>query len=68
MYILCSLLLSYVPQNFKLYSGLKVIQTKKSLTFVGHDNGVSQTYNVRVPDEDRARQLKEAIEREIDLL
>lgn len=54
--------------NFKLYSGLKVIQTKKSLTFVGHDNGVSQTYNVRVPEEDRARQLKEAIEREVDLL
>ena len=45
-----------------------MIQTKKSLTFVGHDNGVSQTYNVRVPEEEQARQLKEAIERELDLL
>lgn len=44
------------------------MQAKKSLTFVGHDNGVSQTYNIRLPEEEQARQLKEAIEREVDLL
>jgi len=48
--------------NFKLYSGFKVTQAKKTLTFVGHDNGVAQMYSVRLPEEDQTRQLKEAIE------
>ncbi|KAJ7902134.1 hypothetical protein B0H14DRAFT_2193510, partial [Mycena olivaceomarginata] len=34
--------------NFALYSGLKASQSKKSLTFVGHDAaGESQTYSLR---------------------
>ncbi|KAK2464207.1 hypothetical protein APHAL10511_003664 [Amanita phalloides] len=51
--------------NFRLYPGLKVSQTKKSLTFIGHGNGIPQSYSIRLPDEDQARQLKEAIEGEI---
>jgi len=53
--------------NFKLYPGFKVTQAKKTLTFVGHDNGVAQTYTVRLPEEDQTRQLKEAIEGEVNL-
>lgn len=54
--------------NFKLYPGFKVTQTKKSLTFIGHDSGVAQTYNVRLPNEDQIRELKAAIEREVALI
>jgi nucleoporin NUP2 len=39
---------------------------KKALTFVGHDNGVSQTYCVRLSGEEQAQQLKEALDQEIE--
>ncbi|KAF9459811.1 hypothetical protein BDZ94DRAFT_1224134 [Collybia nuda] len=51
--------------NFNIYSGLKPSQVKKTLTFIGHDNGVSQTYNVRLQNEEQAVKLKEALEKEI---
>ncbi|KAF5380610.1 hypothetical protein D9615_004630 [Tricholomella constricta] len=52
--------------NFNLYSGLKATQTKKTLTFIGHDEtGASQTYSVRLQNEDQAKTLKEALDREI---
>ncbi|KAF8635241.1 hypothetical protein AX17_004014 [Amanita inopinata Kibby_2008] len=54
--------------NFMFYAGFKVTLAKRSLTFVGHENGVSQTYSVRLPNEDQARLLKEAIEREVVLV
>jgi len=54
--------------NFKLYAGFKVTQAKKSLTFIGHDNGFAQTYNVRLPNDDQARELREAVEREVALV
>jgi nucleoporin NUP2 len=44
---------------------LKPTQTKAALSFVGHDNGVSQTYSVRVATENEAKQLKEMFDREI---
>ena len=52
-------------KNFKIYSGLKPTQTKAALSFVGHDNGISQTYSVRVATEDEAKQLKDIFDREI---
>ncbi|KAF8236616.1 hypothetical protein L208DRAFT_1390760 [Tricholoma matsutake] len=54
--------------NFNLYSGLKPSQTKKAVTFVGHDDGVSQTYSVRLQSEEQAAKLKEALEKEIALV
>lgn len=51
--------------NFVLYAGLKPSLNQKSLTFVGHENGTAQTYNIRVKTEDQARELKEVLEREI---
>ncbi|TEB38348.1 hypothetical protein FA13DRAFT_1761541 [Coprinellus micaceus] len=54
--------------NFALYSGLSPNQSKKTVTFIGHDNGVAQMYNARVPSEEAARELKEALEREVALL
>ena len=53
-------------KNFKIYSGLKPSLGKKALTFVGHDNGVSQTYCVRLPGDEQAQQLKEALDQEIE--
>ncbi|KAG6860765.1 hypothetical protein C0995_007797 [Termitomyces sp. Mi166 len=52
--------------NFKLYSGLKPTQNKKSLVFVGHDEtGASQTYTVRLADEKAATTLREVLQKEI---
>lgn len=55
-------------QNFKIYSGLKPSLAKKTVTFVGHDNGVAQTYSVRVGSEVSASELKEAMDREIEFV
>lgn len=52
--------------NFKIYSGLKPSLAKKALTFVGHDNGVSQTYCVRLPGEEQAEQLKDVLDQEVE--
>ncbi|KAJ7268695.1 hypothetical protein B0H12DRAFT_1229597 [Mycena haematopus] len=52
--------------NFSLYSGLKASQSKKSLTFVGHDAaGESQTYSLRFRSEDAAKEFQAAMEKEI---
>ncbi|KAJ6625884.1 hypothetical protein B0H10DRAFT_2001201 [Mycena sp. CBHHK59/15] len=52
--------------NFALYSGLKVSQSKKAITFVGHDDaGESQTYSLRLRTEEMAVELKNALEKEI---
>ncbi|KAK7035465.1 hypothetical protein VNI00_011758 [Paramarasmius palmivorus] len=51
--------------NFALYAGLKPNLSAKSLTFVGHEAGTAQTYNVRVKTEEQARELKEVLDREI---
>ena len=59
-------LTDFWSKNFKIYSGLKPSLAKKALTFVGHDNGVSQTYCVRLPGEEQAQQLKEVLDQEIE--
>jgi len=51
--------------NFKIYSGMKPSVNKKTVAFTGHDNGVPQSYTVRVGSEQAALQLKEAIEKEV---
>lgn len=63
-----SILTNFFYQNFTLYSGLKPSQMKKVVTFVGHDDGVSQTYSVRLQSEEQAAKLKEALEKEISLV
>ena len=60
------ILTDFWSKNFKIYSGLKPSLAKKALTFVGHDNGVSQTYCVRLPGEEQAQQLKEVLDQEIE--
>jgi nucleoporin NUP2 len=55
-------------QNFNLYAGLAPSQAKKTLTFVGHDDGISQTYSVRLQSEEQAVKLKEALETQVALV
>jgi len=55
-------------QNFKIYPALKPSIAKKALTFVGHSEGTSQTYCVRLPNETQAEELKGAMEKEIEFL
>ncbi|KAF9501936.1 hypothetical protein BDN71DRAFT_1500936 [Pleurotus eryngii] len=51
--------------NFNLYTGLKPSLTKRTIMFVGHDQGASVTYNVRLQTEEQAKELKEVLDREI---
>ncbi|KAK1236320.1 hypothetical protein PQX77_000436 [Marasmius sp. AFHP31] len=51
--------------NFNLYPGLAPSQTQKTLSFVGHEGGNAQAYMIRVKTEEQARELKEALDREI---
>jgi nucleoporin NUP2 len=53
-------------QNFSLYSGMSVAQKPKSLTFVGHENGVSNTYLIRFGSDDEATRCKDALQKLID--
>jgi nucleoporin NUP2 len=55
-------------QNFNIYPGLKPSISKKALTFVGHSDGASQTYCVRLPSEEQANELKAALDREIEVV
>jgi len=54
--------------NFKIYDGLKPSISKKALTFVGHSDGVSQTYCVRLLSEEQTSSLKAALDRQIELV
>ncbi|KAJ4468116.1 hypothetical protein J3R30DRAFT_1674957 [Lentinula aciculospora] len=51
--------------NFNLYTGLKPTVNKKTLMFIGHEGGASQTYNIRTKTEDQASELKKVLDREI---
>ncbi|KAJ6594188.1 hypothetical protein B0H19DRAFT_1094357 [Mycena capillaripes] len=52
--------------NFALYSGLKASQSKKSLTFIGHDTaGEPQTYSLRFRTEEAAKEFQVALDKEI---
>ncbi|KAF4620606.1 hypothetical protein D9613_000482 [Agrocybe pediades] len=51
--------------NFIIYAGLKPTQSKTAVSFVGHDAGASQTYTIRMANENEAKEFKTALEREI---
>ncbi|KAJ8514404.1 hypothetical protein ONZ45_g8061 [Pleurotus djamor] len=51
--------------NFNIYASLKPSITKRAIMFVGHDDGASVTYNVRLQSEDQAKELKDILDREI---
>ncbi|KAJ7141472.1 hypothetical protein C8R44DRAFT_867092 [Mycena epipterygia] len=52
--------------NFALYSGFKVSQSKKSLTFVGHDEtSKAQTYSLRFRSEEVAKEFNGFLEKEV---
>ncbi|KAJ7647038.1 hypothetical protein FB45DRAFT_186942 [Roridomyces roridus] len=52
--------------NFALYSGLKPTQTKKTMSFIGHDEtGDHRMFNVRFRSEEAAKEFCEFLEREV---
>ncbi|KAJ7772669.1 hypothetical protein DFH07DRAFT_1057456 [Mycena maculata] len=52
--------------NFALYPGLKASQSKKSLTFVGHDEtSEAQTYSMRFRSEEVAKEFNVFLEQEV---
>jgi nucleoporin NUP2 len=54
-----------VLQNFKVYAGLNVTRKAKFVSFVGHDNGASTTFRLRVKTEADAVDLKNAIDKDV---
>ena len=45
---------------------MSVSQKPKSLTFIGHENGVSNTYLIRFGSDDEATKCKDALQKLID--
>lgn len=51
--------------NFALYPKMKASLVKKSLTFVGHEDGQPQTYTIRFRSPEMAKDFNEALEKEV---
>ena len=56
------------PQNFNIYPGMNTTASGKVVTFVGHEEGTSTTYRLRVKSEEQANELKRAVDREIEFV
>ncbi|TRM69486.1 hypothetical protein BD626DRAFT_12950 [Schizophyllum amplum] len=55
--------------NFKLYGGLTPkVNNKLAVSFVGHDDGHSKTYNLKFKSEDEAQEMMAALNREIEFV
>ncbi|KAL1741122.1 hypothetical protein HDZ31DRAFT_46108 [Schizophyllum fasciatum] len=55
--------------NFKLYSGLTPkVNNKLAVSFVGHEEGVSKTYNLKFKSEGEAKDMLAALNREIEFV
>lgn len=53
-------------QNFNIYKGLTPSVAAKIVTFIGHDeNGASVSYRLRTQTEQTAKELTDAILREV---
>ncbi|TDL26197.1 hypothetical protein BD410DRAFT_895609 [Rickenella mellea] len=51
--------------NFKLYSGLKPARSKNAVSFVGHEDGKTAMYRIRMKEEAQASAFMEVLDREL---
>ncbi|KAI0744256.1 hypothetical protein C8Q80DRAFT_1185827 [Daedaleopsis nitida] len=54
--------------NFRLHSGMNPTVADKVVSFMGHDEGVSVPYRIRMKTVDQAKELKTALDREIEFV
>jgi len=54
-----------ITLNFKIYPGLSPSLSTKFVSFMGHEESVATSYKLRVKDEEQAKELKEALDREV---
>ncbi|KAH7925510.1 hypothetical protein BV22DRAFT_1195086 [Leucogyrophana mollusca] len=54
--------------NFRVYAGLSPSISPKVVSFVGHDDGVSTPYKLRLKSDEDAQDLKAAMEREVEAI
>jgi len=62
--VLCQLT-NFVPQNFNIYAELNPTQTNKFVSFIGHEDGSTIMFKLRLKSEGDALELKKAMDREI---
>ena len=55
-------------QNFILHSGMNASVADKVVSFMGHEDGRSTPYRVRTKTSEQAKELKEALDREIEFV
>ena len=61
-------LISLLFQNFAIYQGLKPTVSKKILSFVGHEDGESTLFKLRLKTDEQAVELMDAMIREVEAL
>lgn len=57
-----------MPQNFNIYKAMDPSVAKNVVSFMGHDDGTSVPYKIRVKTEAMAGELKAALDREIEFV
>ena len=56
------------PQNFLMHLGMNPAVTDKVVSFMGHSDGASTPYRIRCKTADQAKELKAALDRELELV
>ncbi|KAI0930184.1 hypothetical protein AcW1_008939 [Taiwanofungus camphoratus] len=54
--------------NFNIYTGMNASVSKNTVSFIGHEEGVSTPYRIRTKTEEQANALKHALDREIEFV
>lgn len=57
-----------VTLNFQIYNGMNASVSKSTVSFMGHEEGVSTPYRIRTKSEEQANDLKAALDREIEFV
>ena len=57
-----------VLQNFLIHSGMNAAVADKTVSFMGHEEGVSTPYRIRMKTNEQAKELKAALDREIEFV
>ncbi|KAI0746061.1 hypothetical protein C8Q76DRAFT_790365 [Earliella scabrosa] len=54
--------------NFLIHSGMNAAVADKTVSFMGHEEGVSTPYRIRMKTNEQAKELKAALDREIEFV
>lgn len=57
-----------ITVNFLLYHGMNVTVAKNVVSFIGHTEGTSTPYRIKTKTEEQAKDLKSALDHEIEFV